>query len=177
MSISKSGIIATSIKNEQTYQEEKRQDWMLTKKVLRTFLEELFPEGTSIYCGSGSITIRVPWGINNLQQARKAMGSGWKFSSNYTSADGTLTKSYHKYDDGTDTLEYDMNSYVRRSYVGLSLIMDAGKLDPDTCKRIEVGEKTYTQKIYQIICEDGVKEMLGKAEIMDDPSGAVELAS
>lgn len=156
------GIIHTAIQNEQKYQENRRADWAFTKKVMRQILEDLLPEGTTVYCGIGSITIRVEWGVENLKQARKAMGNGWKFSSNYTETSGTLTKSYYRYDESIPN-----DYHQHRPYVSLSLVMDAGKLDPNTCKRIEVGEKTFTQKIYQVICEDGVKEIMGKAEEMD----------
>lgn len=156
------GLIANAIKTEQSYMEDKRADWAFTKKSLRQFQEDLFPEGTTIYCGAGTITIRVPWGVNNLRQARLAMGSGWDFGSNWTDSSGTLTKSYIKQD-----LSLPADSYQRRSNIYLSLIMDATAIASDTCKRIEVGEKTYTQKIYKVICDDGVQEILGAAEEMD----------
>jgi hypothetical protein len=157
------GLIATSIKNEQSYQEHKRIDWLFTKKVMRQFLEDLFPQGTTVYCGAGSITIRVPWGINNLREARKAIGSGWRFSGNWTDNSGTLTKSYYRSD---DSLPADTHQY--RPSVFLSLIMDATELDPETCKKIEVGEKVFTQKIYKVICDDGVQEIAGAAEELDN---------
>lgn len=156
------GLIHKAILSEQEYQENRRADWMFTKKVIRQIDESKFPEGTSIYCGAGNITIRVEWGVDNIRKARQAMGDGWKFSNNYTDSNGTLTKTYYIYDESIPR-----DYHMHRPYVSLSLVMDAGKLDPNTCKRIEVGEKTYTQKIYQVICEDGVKEMLGKAEELD----------
>jgi len=156
------GLISTAIKSETEYQEGKRADWQFTKKLMRQFLEDLFPEGTKIWCGAGSVTIRVPWGVDNIRQARKAMGSGWRFSSNYTETSGTLTKTYYKYDEDVPN-----GAHRHRSYVSVSLIMDASELNPETCKRIEVGEKTFTQKVYKVVCDDGVTEMLGKAEEMD----------
>jgi hypothetical protein len=156
------GMIAKAIKSEQDYQETKRADWQFTKKALRGMLEDLFPEGTKIWVGAGSITIRVPWGVDNIRQARKAMGSGWKFSSNYTETSGTLTKTYYMYDVSVPT-----DSYRHTAYVCVSLIMDASELNPETCKKIEIGEKTFTQKVYKIVCDDGVQEMLGAAEELD----------
>lgn len=156
------GIIAEAIKAEQSYQEGKRLDWAFTKKLMRQMIDDLFPEGTKIGCNAGGITIRVPWGIENIRQARKAMGSGWKFSNNYTDTSGTLTKSYYRYDESVE------GGYeVHRPYVYLSLIMDATELQENTCKRIEVGEKTFTQKIYQVICDDGFTEVTGQAEELD----------
>lgn len=160
------GILAEAIKREQEYQEGRRADWIFTKKVMRTILEDLLPEGTKIYCGAGSISIHVKWGVDNLRQARKAMGSGWEFGSNYKSDNGTLTKSYYRYDESVPR-----DSYRHRSYVSLSLVMDSAELDPNTCKKIEVGEKTYTQKIYQVVCSDGIQEILGKAEELDNEAG------
>jgi hypothetical protein len=158
----RTGMIAESIQKEQDYQENRRADWMYTKKVMRQILEDLLPQGATIYCGAGTITIRVPWGIDNLRQARQAVGSGWKFSNNYNETNGTLTKTYYRYDESVP--EY---SHRHRPYINLNLVMDATELNPDTCKRIEVGEKTFTQKVYQVICDGTVQEMLGKAEEMD----------
>jgi hypothetical protein len=157
------GLISEAIKTEQRYQEEKRIDWMFTKKMMRQIMEDLLPEGTKVYCGFGSVTIRVPWGVENLRQARKAMGSGWRFGNNYTDTSGTLTKSYYIYDG-----EVDYTSTKHRGSCYLSLIMDATELTSESCKRIEVGEKVFTQKVYKVICEDSVTEILGKAEQMDE---------
>jgi len=158
------GIIAKAIKSEQDYMEEKRVDWMFTKKCARQILEDLLPEGSNLYLSYSGITIRVKWGVENLRQARKAVGSGWTFSNNYTDTNGTLTKSYYRYDESVP-----LDAHRRRAHCSLSLIMDAGELDPNTCKRIEVGEKTFTQKIYKVICDGQVEEMMGKAQELDNP--------
>jgi hypothetical protein len=158
-----SGIINTAIRSEQEYQEGRRADWMFTKKVMRQIDESKFSDGTTIYCGAGNVTIRVKWGVENLRSARQAMGDGWKFSSNYTSDNGTLTKSYYRYDPALPD-----DSFQRRGYCGLNLVMDATELNEDSCKKIEVGEKTYTQKIYKIVCDGKAEEILGEAKELDD---------
>jgi len=152
-------LVKEAIQAEERYMREKKLDWEFTKEVLAQINESLLPEGSRIYVGSSNITIRIPWGLEFLAAGRRAMGQGWKFSANYTDNSGTLTKTYYRTNSDT------MNPVYRSTW--LNLIMDSEKLDPDTCRRIEVGEKTYTQKIYQVICEDGVKEVLGKAEALD----------
>jgi hypothetical protein len=65
-----------------------------------------------------------------------------------------------------ESISYDAAGH--RPYCYLSLIMDSSELNEGTCKRIEVGEKTFTQKIYQVVCDEGFTEMMGKAEEMDE---------
>lgn len=157
----RNGIVDNAIKAETKYMEEKMQDFAFARKCAKLMDESLFPEKTTLYMNSGSITIRVPWGLDNLAAARKGMGKGWEYVSSYTDNNGTLTKSYRYNSEETG----DYGWPARVCY--LNLIMDSSELDPNTCKRIEVGEKVYTQKIYQVICEDGIKEILGQAEAME----------
>ena len=155
------GMVAKAIKSERDYLAEKAKDFAFARKCVSKFDESLFPEKTTIYMSAGSVTIRVPWGLDNLTAARKAMGKGWEYTSSYTSTEGTLTKSYRL--NSEDKVTYGWPTHV----CYLNLVMDATELDPNSCKRIEVGEKTYTQKVYQVICEDGIKEILGAAEAME----------
>lgn len=157
----KVNIITEAIARENQYQAERRADWRLVKEALRKMNANLFPANTKIYPSTNTITIRVPWGVDNLRQARIAMGDGWTFSSNYQETGGSLTKSYY-WRGPVDPIT------LNAAYIGLSLIMDASELDENTCKRIEVGEKTFTQKVYKVICSGEVSEMLGKAEEFDE---------
>lgn len=162
----RNGIVQKAIQSEETNRKERLLDWKYTQQILKEIDEDLLPEGCTLYVGSSNITIRVPWGLEYLGQARRAMGSRWKFSSNYTDTNGTLTKTYY-----TSNLpeHYDQRVTGKHySSVWLSLIMDSEKLEEGSCRRIEVGEKTYTQKVYQVVCDDSVKEVLGKAEAMED---------
>lgn len=149
-------LIKEAIAREEKYQATRRAEWKLVKKLGKGINGKIFPEGTKVYFNPSSITIRVPWGVDNLRQARIAMGDGWQFSANYTEDSGTLSKSYHQYG------EADATGY--RCYISLSLIMDASELNEESCKRIEIGEKTFTQKQYKVICADHVTEMRGQAE-------------
>ena len=154
----KNELITNAIRSEETYIKERMLDWKFTKEVAKTILGYLLPAESVVSVGSGSITIRVPWGLENLQLARKAIGSGWEVGGSYTASDGTITKTYYR---------YQQNPYPQANRsVYLNLVMDATQLDPDSCKRIEIGEKTFTQKVYQVVCNDEIKEVLGKAEEM-----------
>jgi hypothetical protein len=145
----KDGIIATAVKNHEDYMVRQKVRFSFIKQAARLIDETWLPEDSRFYVESYGMTIYIPWSRTNLIAARKAIGSGWKFDSQYKSDNGTLTKNYHR--------------YIESEYISLTLVMDAEKLVEGACKRILVEEKTemvqVTRSTYKVICEDGTEMM------------------
>lgn len=147
--LKKDGLIANAIKSQEDYLARQKARLTFVKQAARLIDESWLPTDTRIYIETYGITLYVPWSKSNMIAARKALGSGWKFGSQYQNDNGTLTKNYSR--------------YLDEEYISLTLIMDAERLVEGTCKRILVESKTelvqVTKQTYKVICEDGTEMM------------------
>jgi len=145
----KDGIIASAVKNHEDYMARQKVRFTFIKQAARLIDESWLPEDSRFYVETYGMTIYIPWSKANLIKARKAIGSGWKFDSQYQNDNGTLTKNYH--------------TYLENEYISLTLVMDAEKLVEGTCKKVLVESKTemvqVTRQTYKVICEDGTEMM------------------
>ncbi len=152
--LKKDGIIATAVRSHEDYMARQKARFQFIKQAARLIDESWLPKDTRFYIETYGITIYVPWSKSNMIAARKALGTGWKFGSQYQNDNGTLTKQYSR--------------YLEEEYISLTLIMDAERLVEGTCKRVLVESKVelvqVTKQTYKVICEDGSEMMEVESE-------------
>ena len=143
----KDSVIKAALESQEEYMARKRARFAAIKFAARFINEKEFPEGARFSCDDYGMTLYVPWSKENIGKARKAMGEGWKFESQYKDDSGSLSRRY-----GMKIGDFN---------VELSLVMDAQKLVEGACRRILVSEEevpsTYTRKVYKVICADGTE--------------------
>lgn len=147
MNSRKDSAIGQIIQSHEEYLARKKARWQSVKKIMRLILSDLLPKDYRLYCEDYGVTLYIPWSMENLENARKAIGSGWHLDSTYTNDDGSMTRNY--------------SQTVDDFHINFSIIMDAQKLVSGACRKILIQEETkmiaHTTKKYKVICEDGTE--------------------
>lgn len=163
----KSGKIYEAVKSQRNALAQSEKEFKVLKGLVRNIDESKFPEGTEFWMGTYTVSIRIPWGVENLRAARSAVGAPWSFSDKHEESDGSIVYRYIHFQNTGEMTEWGSE---RRMYFSLSINMSAIQLDPGTCTRVLVGEeeRSYKVQTWKVICADGTEKE--ESEVMTEIS-------